>query len=94
MFNQGEIQVENSGDMYSVKKNDRVKRCKIIDLQSKLLSKYTILTMVFQAPNSRAMSRQEQGMQYLRYFSKDVTSQLRLTDGKESCLQKRYILMY
>ncbi len=80
--------------MYSAKKNNRVKRCKIIELQPKLLSKHLILAMVFQAPNRRAMSRQEQGMQYLRYFSKDVTSQLRLTDGKESCLQKRYILMY
>jgi hypothetical protein len=37
--------------MYSAKKNNWVKRCKIIELQPKLLSKHSILTMVFQAPN-------------------------------------------
>jgi len=30
--------------MYSEKKNNRVKRCKIIELQTKLISKHSILT--------------------------------------------------
>jgi len=50
MFNQGERLVENNGDISSAKKNNSVKRCKIIELPSKLLSKHSVLTMVFQAP--------------------------------------------
>ena len=36
--------------MYFVKKDNRVKRCKIIELPPKLISKHSILIRVFQAP--------------------------------------------
>jgi hypothetical protein len=36
--------------MYSAKKNNRAKRCEIIELPPRLISKHSILTMVFQAP--------------------------------------------
>jgi hypothetical protein len=36
VFNQEERQVENNGDMYPTKKNNRIKQCKIIELQLKL----------------------------------------------------------
>jgi hypothetical protein len=36
--------------MYSAKKNNRVKRCEIIELPPKLISKHSILIRVFQAP--------------------------------------------
>jgi hypothetical protein len=36
--------------MYSAKKNNRAKRCEIIELPPKLISKHSILIMVFQAP--------------------------------------------
>jgi hypothetical protein len=55
--------------MYSAKKNNRVKQCKIIELPPKLLSKHSILAMVFKLPTGRETPRQEQGWIYLRFFS-------------------------
>lgn len=43
MFNQGEAIVQKQ-------KSNGIKRCKIIELHPKLLSKHSILAMVFQAP--------------------------------------------
>jgi len=42
MFIQGERKVENNGDMYFAKKDNRVKQCTIIELPPKLISKHSI----------------------------------------------------
>jgi hypothetical protein len=60
--------------MYSTKKNNRVKRCKIIELPPKLISKHSVLTMVFQAPEKTIIVPSGARMDISDVFSHAVTS--------------------
>ena len=65
--------------MYPAKKNNRVKRCKIIELQPKLISKHSILTMVFQAPNRTDTVLLGAEVGHFKVFFHGVTSKIEVS---------------
>jgi hypothetical protein len=66
--------MENNGNMYSEKEGNWIKRCKIIELPPKLISKHSILTMVFQAPEKTIIVPSGARIDISEVFSHAVTS--------------------
>jgi len=60
--------------MYSAKKNNRGKQHKIIEVQPKLLSKRSIITMVFQATERTIIAPSGARMDISEFFRHAVTS--------------------